>query len=107
MTASITALRSEAAAAGDTRQVAICDSALAGDTAALAEGQRVILAFLTQRDDLAEPLRLLSRGQIGIGRFAELVGVDRDTAAALARSCGVEPTTLDLDARIAAELAAR
>lgn len=38
----IESLRTEAAAAGDLEQVAICDRALAGDADAIAECERVI-----------------------------------------------------------------
>lgn len=43
-------LRTEAAAAGDTEQVAICDRALAGDTDAVKECERVIRAAQAMAD---------------------------------------------------------
>lgn len=41
----IEALRTEAGQAGDLAQVALCDAALAGDEAALAECERVLNAW--------------------------------------------------------------
>ena len=46
----INALRTEAAEHGDREQVSICDAALRGDAAALAECQRVLEDALAQQD---------------------------------------------------------
>jgi hypothetical protein len=50
-TAQIRALRTEAAQAGDQAQVEICDRALDGDEAAVAECARVIAAAQAMADE--------------------------------------------------------